>query len=706
MSTTKTAVFNFNTILAGRTELFLPALLLGILCVMLVPLPTVLLDMLLAINIAMTVLLLLVALGVKHPLELSVFPSLLLLMTLYRLSLNIATTRLILLDGAAGKIVNTFGGLVVGGNLVVGLVIFLILVVVQFIVITKGANRISEVAARFTLDALPGKQMAIDAEFTAGTINEEQARSRRQEVLKEAEFYGAMDGASKFVRNDAIAGLLVTAINLLGGVILGASRGLPLLEAAKHYSILTIGDGLVSQVPALIVATASGIVITKSSTRISLTQEIGKQLLADPKLLMTGAAILAIVSLTPGLPKIPFLALALGLVLYVRFQKNHPPIPEPVAEISSEQRAEQREKELLGDFIKADRVRIEIGSRLVPLAKSKGLVGLAERMPGLRKDLTQRCGFWIPPVRICDNLDLRSDEYRILVHGREVARGELRPGLFLVLNPEKSPTPIRGEQTTDPSFGIPARWVAPADRSIAELSGLTVVDASGVLITHLGEVLRRHAHELLSREDLSQMLQKLKEGAPTIVDELKPDVLRSSALHQVLILLLEERVPITDLERIVESAVSHAARIKDPAELSEAIRRNLGRSICDPFRDAGGRLQVIATLPRLEVALRESMHKGELALRARELERLVQFLANQVRQAELRQKPLVLLTDSSLRRPLRHALQRSLPHLSVIATNEIPQEIAIDFVATVDFEQVVEPTSRESNAAPERIAVA
>jgi flagellar biosynthesis protein FlhA len=703
MSSAKTLSFDMQGFLSGRTEALLPAMLLGILCVMLVPLPTVLLDMLLAVNIATTVLVLLVALGVKHPLELSVFPALLLLMTLYRLSLNIATTRLILLDGAAGKIVETFGGLVVGGNLVVGLVIFLILVIVQFIVITKGANRISEVAARFTLDALPGKQMAIDAEFTAGTINEDQARNRRQEVLKEAEFYGAMDGASKFVRNDAIAGLIVTAINLLGGVILGAMRGLPFMDAVEKYSILTIGDGLVSQVPALIIATASGIVITKSTTRISLTQEIGKQLLADTKMLTTGAIILTIVAMTPGLPKIPFLALAGGLVYYVRILKRQKPIAPPVEELTTEQRAEQREKELLGDFIKADRVRIEIGSRLVPLAKSKGLVGLADRMPGLRKDLTQRCGFWIPPVRICDNLDLKSEEYRILVHGREVARGELRPGLFLVLNPEKSPSPIKGEQTVDPSFGIPARWVTAADRSVAELSGLTVVDASGVLITHLGEVLRRHAHELLSREDLNQMITKLKETAPTIVDELKPDVLRMSALHQILVSLLEEHVPITDLERIVESAVSHAARIKDPLELAEAIRRNIGRSICDPFRDSAGRLQVLATLPRLEIALRESMHKGEISLRARELERLVQYVANQVRQADLRQKPLAILTDSSLRRALRHALQRSLPSLSVIATNEIPQEIAIDFVATLDFEQVIEPMPREGTTTTERI---
>lgn len=705
MSSARSITFDMNGILSGRTEALLPAVLLGILCVMLVPLPTVLLDMLLAVNIAMTVLLLLVALGVKHPLELSVFPSLLLLMTLYRLSLNIATTRLILLNGAAGKIVDAFGSMVVGGNLVVGLVIFLILVIVQFIVITKGANRISEVAARFTLDALPGKQMAIDAEFTAGTINEEQARSRRHEVLREAEFYGAMDGASKFVRNDAIAGLIVTAINLLGGVILGAFRGLPLLDAVKQYSILTIGDGLVSQVPALIIATASGIVITKSTTRVSLTQEIGKQLLTDTKMLTTGAVILAIVAMTPGLPKIPFLALAGGLAWYVRNLKRRKPEEPAVPELTSEERAEQREKELLGDFIKSDRVRIEIGSRLVPLAKSKGLVGLADRMPGLRKDLTQRCGFWIPPVRICDNLDLRTEEYRILIHGREVARGELRPGLFLVLNPERSPTPIKGEQTFDPSFGIPARWVTGSERTAAELSGLTVVDASGVLITHLGEVLRKHAHELLSREDLNQMIQKLKETAPTIVDELKPDVLRMSTLHQILIFLLEEHVPITDLERIVESAVSHATRTKDPLELSEAIRRNIGRSICDPQRDPEGRLQVIATLPRLEIAFRESMHKGEISLRARELERMVQFISNQVRQAELKQKPLALLTDSSVRRALRHALQRSLPTLAVLATNEIPQEVAIDFVATMDLEQVFEQTNKETIPQFERIPV-
>ena len=503
------------------------------LIVMLVPIPEWLLDVLIASNLAATTLLLLVTLSARRALELTVFPSLLLLLTLYRLSLNVATTRLILLDGNAGQIVTAFGNYVVGGQLVVGLVIFLILVIIQFMVITKGAGRIAEVAARFTLDAMPGKQMAIDAELNAGSISDIEARRRRDELSRETEFYGAMDGASKFVRGDAIAGLIITAINLIGGVLMGVTHGMSFLDSIRTYSILSVGDGLVSQIPALVIATTAGVLVTKTTSEDSLGDEISGQLFRSNRPIYIGAGILSVIALMPGLPKLPFLGVAGGLMLLGSRRK---PIEQPAvtAEGSGPTPPTQPDDERhLDEFLLTDRAVVEVGARLVPFIQSKRVKGLSERITALRREFSRTSGLWVPPIRVNSNLLLQAEEYRILIAGRRVAGGELRTEQLLAILPEGRQVSITGEAAVEPAFGLAARWITPENVRLAEIQGCTVVDPLSVLITHLGEILNRFAHELLTRESLKQMLDRARAFCPTIIDEIKPETIRMGSLHQV-----------------------------------------------------------------------------------------------------------------------------------------------------------------------------
>jgi flagellar biosynthesis protein FlhA len=664
-----------------RSELVLAMALLGVLVVLVVPLPPLLLDLLLAFNLGLTVLLLLFTLSATQPLDFSVFPSLLLLLTLYRLALNVATTRLILLHGHAGNIVSAFGGYVVGGNLVVGLVVFLILIVIQFVVITKGAGRISEVAARFTLDAMPGKQMAIDAELNAGMIDEAEARGRRRHLMHEAEFHGAMDGASKFVRGDAIAALIITAINLIGGIILGLYRGLDIAQAVRTYSILTVGDGLVTQIPALIVATASGILVTKATSQSSLGAEIGSQFTTNPRSLAVGAVILGCLALMPGLPKIPFLVLGGALWFVARRVATGAKIAAAAPETAAP--VKPTAEGVLDDFLLTDRACIEIGARIIPLVDPKRGSGLLDRIGSLRRDLARKSGLWVPPIRIRDNMQLDSETYRLLVGGREVARGQIRPDAWLAIDPGTTKFTVAGQQTKDPAFGLPALWIAETDRQRAELAGYTVVDAPSVLITHLGEILKRHAHELLGREDLKALVDKVREASPSLVDELIPNVLTMGVLHRVLGMLLEEHVPISNLTRILESLANHAVAIKDPVELTERVRLDLGRVICDRCRDEQGRLHALVLDPRLELELRKVLHEKNLAIEPGRLERLIACLANAWRKASAGGKEVALLTDFSLRRPLRHVLSRSLHDLPVIAYQEVPNDLLLDPAALI-----------------------
>lgn len=682
-----------------RSELWLSATFLLTLVVLIIPLPTVLLDMFLACNIAAAIMLLLVTLGAKRPLDVSVFPSMLLLLTLFRLSLNVATTRLILLDANAGKIVLTFGDFVVGGNLIVGVVIFLILVTIQFIVITKGATRISEVNARFTLDAMPGKQMAIDAELNSGAIDEKQARTRRSELTREAEFYGAMDGASKYVRGDAIAGLIIMVVNIIGGVILGVMDGESIGNAVQIYSILTIGDGLVSQIPALIIATSAGILVTKSASESSLGDEINQQASIGYRSLYVGPAILLLVALTPGFPKIPFFLLAgavLAYVLYARRSETKKVELQQQAEEENLEPEQTPEEKGLSGFIQSERIIIEIGAGLISMVEPAKGKGISERIATLREDAAKEHGFWIPKARIRDNLQIQVNEYRFLISGREIARGTLEVNDLLAINPGNLKTEVDGKDTRDPAFDMPAKWIPETLGRKAEILGYTVVDPATVLITHLNEQLRKHAHELLSRQDLQLMLEKLKEIAPSTVEDIKPDTLRITTLHQVLVQLLKEGIPITSLEKIVESSVHFGAQQKDPVQLTERVRGAIGHIICDRFRNAVGQVRVMILEPRLEHQLRQNASEQNIAIRPDELERLIQRLQEKWEASRLKNEPAALLVDSAIRQQMYRTLSRSLPDLAVVAYSEIPSDLLIDTVGLIRFEEVVSDAGNDS----------
>ena len=661
-----------------RSELIFPLVVMAVLVVLIVPLPTAMLDVLLTLNLSVTILLLLVTLGVSQPLELSVFPSALLLLTLGRLSLNVATTRLILGQADAGRIVETFGNFVVGGNLVVGLVVFLILVIIQFVVITKGATRISEVGARFVLDAMPGKQMAIDADLNAGAINDVEAKRRRSFLLQEAQFYGAMDGASKFVRGDAVAGMVITGINLVGGIVIGLMNGMPLIQALKVYAILTVGDGLVSQIPALIIATAAGILVTKSSNQLGLGSEIGTQFFTKRQPLQIGAGLLGLLSIAPGMPMIPFLIMSAALW----YMSNRLSPANLAAEKSSEPEravvALSPMEEHLSEFLETDRACVEIGRQLIPLVDPKRDLGLLQRIATVRKDLAKRCGLWIPLVRVRDSGNLANEEYRILVAGQEVGRGKIHIGQVLAIHPEGARIPFNGREAKDPAFGLPAKWISEIDRAQAELTGCTVVDAPGVLVTHLREVLRRHAGDLLSREDLTKLIDKAKETSAAVVDELIPNMLSMGTVHRVLTLLLQERVPITNLTRILESLAHNAPTIKEPEELAERSRIYLSRAICEPFIDEQNRIHAMVFEPALELELRRSQQDKKMAIPPDAFEALIVRLATCLREAGHRGVEVALLVDSQLRRSLKSVLLRGLPDLTVIAFAEVPNDVLLE----------------------------
>jgi len=670
------------------------------LIVMLVPLPEWLLDVLLAANLAATTLLLLVTLSARRALELTVFPSLLLLLTLYRLSLNVATTRLILLDGSAGRIVTAFGNYVVGGQLVVGLVIFLILVIIQFMVITKGAGRIAEVAARFTLDAMPGKQMGIDAELNAGSINDKEARRRRNELSSETEFYGAMDGASKFVRGDAIAGLIITGVNLVGGVLMGVTHGMSFGESIRTYSILSVGDGLVSQIPALVIATTAGVLVTKTASDDSLGDEIGGQLFSSNRPVYIGAGIMSVIALMPGLPKLPFLGVAAGLMLIAN--RRRPAEPSDVEATPGTDPApptQADDERHLDEFLLTDRAVVEVGARLVPFIQSKRVKGLSERITALRREFSRTSGLWVPPIRVNSNLLLQPEEYRILIAGRRVAGGELCTEQLMAILPEGRQVSIPGEEAVEPAFGLSARWITSDSVRLAEIQGCTVVDPLSVLITHLGEILNRFAHELLTRESLKQMLDRAREFAPTIVDEIKPEIIRMGSLHQVLVSLAEDRIPLSDIALILESIVNHAPESKSSEELTDSVRRDLGRLVCERFRGSDGRLRVVSMEPRLDIRMRQSIQKDQLALDVGSATRMIEAIQKAWKESERHQMPLALLVDQKIRRPLKRLIARSTPDIGVIAYQEVPDDLVIDSVVMLEFDSIigaeVAPESRQ-----------
>jgi len=694
-----------NTPLASHSNVILAVGLMAVLATLIIPLPTVFLDMLLACSISLSVAVLIVTLSSKEALELSTFPSLLLFVTLFRLSLNVASTRLILLQADAGKIIQTFGDFVAGGSFVVGLVIFLILVVIQFIVITKGAERISEVSARFTLDAMPGKQMAIDADLNAGAITEEQANLRRAKIVKESEFYGAMDGASKFIRGDAKAGLVITAVNIIGGIAMGYSRAMPISDAVRTYSILSIGDGLVSQIPSVIISVSSGFLVTKISSRHSVGQDLGRQFLKSSQPLIIAACIIGALALVPGLPKIPFLALAVCAALLGRAaakvekgrDKKHAAPPQAKAE-----------KQPVEELLDVDRVSVQVGVRLISMVDPRKDSAIFDRIGALRRKFAHQLGIVMPLVRLRDNISLEPTAYEIRLFDHTVAKGRLEPDMFLAMDSGTVQAKIEGIETTEPVYGLPALWITSANKEKAELSGYTVVDPESVFITHLSETLRKHADELLTREDVQLLVDRLRKTQPSLVGEVvgaERDV-PIGLLQRVLKNLLKDGIPIRDLTTIIESLGEHSSKTKNPVALTEMVRKSLSRTITNQLQDEMGKISAITLEPALEhqmtSTLRQEAETITLALPTETIMDISRKIA-QVWKMEMDKgkDKIVLLCDARLRASLSTMLSRTVPLLPVVAYDEIVLGTEVEPIETISVQQLesIKPPEQELAAA-------
>jgi flagellar biosynthesis protein FlhA len=681
------------TRLVQNGDLLLVAVIFGTVLLMILPVSPFLLDGLLAFSITASLLILLVILYVKAPADFTGFPTLLLFITLYRLALNIASTRLILLDGNAGHIIQAFGNYVVRGNYVVGLVVFSILVIINFIVITKGAGRIAEVAARFTLDALPGKQMAIDAELNAGVINDVQARERRCKVEQDADFYGAMDGASKFVRGDAIAAILITLINIIGGFAIGIlQKGMGVSEALQRFTLLSIGDGLVSQIPALITSTAAGILVTRAAAKEDLGRELGKQLLHYPRALFILSGMLTVFAAVPGLPIIPFLSIALvaffaGRAINKQRRQeaaaglNPADASNPNPNTNSPKPLNTHPPDKLETLLDMDTLQIELGYGLVRLADNRKGGDLLERVTGVRRTFAQEMGVIVPPIRLRDNLQLGPNEYRFLLKGNAVAQGELMPGHWLAMNATNSTTLLNGIPTVEPVFKLPATWIIDTERKSAEAAGYTVVDAASVLVTHLSEAVKRHAHEILSRQDVQLLLDHLKQSHPAVVSELIPNLLSVGQIQRVLQNLLAEGVSIRNLASILEKVGDLAVNTKNPDELSEHARRALGWQIVRPYQTEKGQLHAISLDPQLEqqiaLGLRQSATELALVMEPSLARHVVEQLASRIQQTIASGLPPVVLCAPQIRLAFRRFFETSFSDLAVLSYSEVPARVEI-----------------------------
>lgn len=666
---------------------------------MVVPIPPWLLDLLLCINITLALTILLVTIYCMNPLDFSSFPSLLLIVTLFRLALNISATRLILLHAEAGSIIHAFGGVVVGGNYIVGMVVFVILVIVQFVVITNGAGRVAEVAARFTLDAMPGKQMAIDADLNAGLIDEEQARERRTEIAQEADFYGAMDGASKFVRGDAIAAVIMIIINILGGFTVGiVQHQMDLTTSLQTYTLLTIGEGLVTQIPALLISTATGLLITRAASEANLGTKMSAQILAQPKAIGTAASIFMAMSLVPGMPKVPVIligiitaALAYSLGKSQTTQKQAVLDRQKAAAVAKAQEdATPKAPENLASLVGVDILELEIGYGLIVLADRKQGGDLLDRVTSLRRQLATESGLVAPPVRVRDNLQLKPAEYCIKLKGVPVARGEIYPGQYLAMNPAGGAIDLPGLRTQEPAFGLPAVWVAEQDKSLAESQGCSVVDSTTVLITHLSEFIRSHAGEILTRQEVQNILESVKERAPIVVEELVPNLLTVGDVQKVLAFLAAERVDIRDMVTILECLADNARYTKDIELLVERVRERLCRQISRQYLEDDGRMYVFTMDPGLEHHIAESLRQTEGGLRCVIEPALMQRILLGTRDfmerlAVAGHQPIALVSPK-IRPHFRGLVEKNLPQLIVLSYNEIAPGINVDAVGMLTVE--------------------
>ncbi|OGF99885.1 MAG: flagellar biosynthesis protein FlhA [Candidatus Glassbacteria bacterium GWA2_58_10] len=669
--------------------------LVGILVVMIIPIPPTLMDLVLTLDISLSLLILIVVLYTTEPLQFSVFPGLLLMVTLFRLSLNVATTRLILSEAYAGRLIEAFGTFVVGGNYVVGIIIFSILVIINFVVITKGAGRIAEVAARFTLDKMPGKQMAIDADLNNGLIDEHQARARREKIDREAEFYGAMDGAAKFVRGDAIAAILITFINVLGGFVIGvAQKGMSFQDAIKTYTLLTVGDGLVSQIPALVVSTAAGIIITRASSESHLGIDIQNQLMAKPRALIITASVLTFFGLVPGLPTIPFLILA-GLVGLMAMGARSQIAETRKAEEEAEEKKDEAPRDVssqIEGYLQVDPLELEIGYGLIPLVDLEQGGDLLGRITEIRKQCAIEIGIIVPPIRIRDNIQLKNNEYVIKIRGVDVSRGEVMVNQFMALDPGTVTGKVEGVPTVEQVFGLEALWINEDQKENAEMAGYTVVEPPAVLATHLMETLKRHAHEILSRQDTQTLLDNIKKENATLVEELIPNVMSVGSVQKVLHNLLRERVPIRDLVTILEALSDYAGQTKDLNTLTEYVRQNLSRTIFSLYRDAEGKVTAITLAPDVEKTIidvvQSAVTKGSsLAMPPRFIERVTSALKSQVDRMSSEGLQPLLVCSPTVRQYFKRLVEPVFPNLVVISYAELPQTAEIVSFGTIQTEK-------------------
>jgi len=678
-----------NRFIGRSSDILVALLVVAIVMMMIIPMKPSLLDILLTFNISFALIILMVSMFNTDPLDFSVFPSLLLVMTLFRLALNISSTRLILLNAEAGQVIASFGSFVVGGNMVVGMVIFLIIVIIQFIVITKGAERVSEVAARFTLDAMPGKQMAIDADLNAGLINEQDARERREKIGQEADFYGAMDGASKFVKGDAIAGIIIIIINIVGGFIIGmAQKGMTAGDAMQIYTILTVGDGLVTQIPALLVSTATGIVVTRSASKASLGTELTSQLFNYPKALGLAALILLVLG-SIGLPRLPMYSLAVFFgVLFFTLRTS---VAKPVEEMDMEevQEAEEIKKpENVVELLQVEKMEMELGYALIPLVDSEQGGDLLDRIIMIRRQCAVEMGFIVPPVRIRDNMQLKPNAYLIKIKGIEIAAGELLLDNYLAIGPDiEHDNEIIGIDTLEPAFSLPARWIETSDKERAEMKGYTVVDPASVLATHLTAIIKSYAHELLGRQEIQNIVDYIKEQNAAVVDELIPELISLGDLQRVLANLLKEQVSIRDIITIMETLADYSKITKDIDVLTEYVRQALKRQISKQYSGDKQTMSVLTLDPRLEEKLRESIQHSEfgsyLALDPDIAQPMIDRLSRQYEELSQRGITPIVICAPILRLYFKRLIERFISNLVVLSYNEIDSNINVEVIGMV-----------------------
>jgi flagellar biosynthesis protein FlhA len=673
------------------------ALALGlvvILTMMVIPLPPALLDILISLNIAAAVTILLMSMYTREPLEFSVFPSLLLVVTLFRLALNVSSTRLILLNADAGEVIRAFGNFVVGGNYVIGIVVFLILMVIQFVVITNGAGRVAEVAARFTLDAMPGKQMSIDADLNSGLITEDEARRRRKAIEQEADFYGAMDGASKFVKGDAIAGIIIVLVNILGGFAVGMfQQGMTLDDSLRTFTLLTVGDGLVSQIPALLISTATGIIVTRTTSEQSLGHDMFRQLISNPKALFIVAAITGGLGLVPGLPRMPFLVIAAAAAAGGYFLRQSMKEEAAIAVVEASERAKEEASSVdsVVHLLPLDPMEIEIGYGLIPLVDEDQPGNLLNRITMIRRQIALEMGIVVPTIRIRDNLQLSPNLYIVKLRGIEIGRGELLVNHWLAMNAGLGQGNLDGVTTTEPAFGLPATWIGAAQKERAEMQGFTVVDPPSVLATHLSELIRRHAPNILSRQDVQTLLNNLKADYPAVVEELVPGLLTLGEVQKVLQGLLAERISVRDLVTICETLANYARLTKDPELLTEYVRQALSGSISAQYKDADNVLHVMTFSPQLEQLLANALQQSDQGMNVivepAIAQRILQAAARGMETMASGGRVPLLLCSARIRRAFKKLVERSLPNLTVLSFSEISPQVEVQSVAVVDIDE-------------------